>query len=295
MGRFRVARPGFMGTTLAGALLIPPGFGYLAQRYADAEAVREAHTQQTEEATRDFADHGWKRVTTGPPAAWAQALEARHGVVLYSATRPFRLSLYPSPITARPASHAAQASAAPVIVEELSRYPGGALRQARFRRILLCQDLAEGGTVIPSLPNYQQTLLLDVAGSPQFLRRLIHHELFHFIDYADDDQVRRDPAWAALNDPSFSYGEGGRRMREPGASELTNTLPGFLSVYSTAALEEDKAEVFSFLLTQPETVRRIAQRDAVIARKVAAVRDQVTTQLPALSHRFWSEIESVRR
>jgi hypothetical protein len=289
-------RPGFMSITVAGALLVSPSFGYLAERYADPELVAEGVEQHAEAMVRrDLARLGWKPL--GDPRVYDDVtrLERTQSVELLHATRPFRLALYHGPVTGDPAPAANRDSATRVLADELSRYPRHALREARFRRILLCQNLAEGPTPIPSLPNYQQTLLLDVDASPEFLRRLLHHELFHFVDYADDDQVQTDPAWSRINGRFFVYGSGGRAMREPGSSRLTDTQPGFLSPYSMSALEEDKAEIFSFLMTQPTAVRRIAERDAVVARKVTAIRQQVSAQLPGLSDRFWSEIENGKR
>src|SRR5690606_19670716 len=130
-----------------------------------------------------------------------------------------------------------------------------------LQRIVLCEDLREDVRAIPSLPNYRHTLLLDVGAPPGFLRRLIHHESFHFVDLADDGTVQRDPTWEALNPPGFVYGHGGRSMRDPAASEPDPALTGFVTRYAQAALEEDKAEVFAFMMTAPAALRRRAARD----------------------------------
>ena len=72
-------------------------------------------------------------------------------------------------------------------------------------------------------------------------------------------------------------------MRQPGSARLSTETPGFLSRYSTSAVEEDKAEVFAFLVTAPEQVRSIMDRDVVVRAKVAAIARQVGKVCPEMS------------
>jgi len=312
---------GFMPVTILAAVLVVALVSWLARGLADPRAHADALERYAESLVeRDLANRGWVAVpvpaarapgpalTPAPPGPGASAPAAHAGdaavalaraadevrrvqdVALLLPERDFLLELFHGPVTGRPPPVAAAAAAATVVAGELGRFPPRALRGARFRRVLLCAKLAEGGAPIPSLPNYQQTLLLDVASPPEFLRRLLHHELLHFIDFADDDQVLVDPAWEALNERYFVYGVGGRAMREPGSSRLARDLPGFVSRYATAALEEDKAEVFSFLMTAPGDVAALAAADPVLRRKVAAIERQVGAAVPALDERFFRAV-----
>ncbi len=310
-----------MPVTILGAALVVAIVSFFAHELADPRAHADAIERYAESLVeRDLGERGWVAVAVpaarapgpslagarpgrGGPAGFestgvaeaalvraAAAVEHAQGLKLLLPERSFSLDLYHGPVTGRPPSAAAAAEAATVVAHELGRFPAGALAGARLRRLLLCAELAEGGASIPSLPNYQQTLLLDVGSPPEFLRRLLHHELFHFIDFSDDDQVLVDPAWEAMNDRYFVYGVGGRAMREPGSSRLTRGLPGFVSRYATAGLEEDKAEVFSFLMTAPGDVAALAATDPVIRRKVAAIERQVEAVLPALDARFFRAV-----
>jgi len=310
-----------MPVTVLAAVLVVVLVSFVARELTDPRAHADAIERYAESlVARDLAARGWVAVTVpaaralgpsfaearpglggpgrGDPARGAEMALARaaaevgrsQGVKLLLPERGFVLELYHGPVTGEPPATAAAAAAAEVVARELGRFPAGALGGARFRRVLLCAALAEGGASIPSLPNYQQTLLLDVGSPPDFVRRLLHHELFHFIDFSDDDQVLVDPAWEAHNDRYFVYGVGGRAMREPGSSRLARDLPGFVSRYATAALEEDKAEVFSFLMTAPADVAALAAADPVIRRKVAAIERQVGAALPALDARFFRAV-----
>jgi hypothetical protein len=153
-------------------------------------------------------------------------------------------------------------------------------------------SLHEGKLAIPSLPNYHGALVLDVDADAPFLRRLVHHEVFHFADYADDDQLSRDPAWAALNDRYFVYGSGGRFLRDPGAGCFTDKYPGFVSEYATSALEEDKAEIFAMRMVAPRELDAFASADPIVRAKSRAIEAQLQKLSPALDDSFFRDIDA---
>lgn len=184
------------------------------------------------------------------------------------ASRPFRLELGHGVITARPPTAEKLAKAERILANELSRYPAGFLQKAQLRRVLFCEDLEENERPIPSLPNHSSTLLLDVDAGEAFLSRLVHHEVFHFVDYADDLVVVRDPSWERLNPPEFRYEGGGRAVRDPSATAPGSGPKGFITGYATAALEEDKAEIFSWLMTDKAILAERCRDDSVLRAKV---------------------------
>jgi hypothetical protein len=223
----------------------------------------------------EIAERGWVSLPS-PGAAGSPASPAStQGVDLMCATRPFSLHLGNGVVEGDPASPAALARATRIVDSELARYAPDLLHRAGLGRVLFTATLREGGRAIPSLPNCAGTLLLDVDAPDAFLRRLVHHEVFHFIDLADDGVVRHDPRWESLNERFFVYGDGGRSTRDPRGATLTDTLPGFLNAYSLSGVEEDKAEVFSFLMTSPREVERIAKDDVVLTNKTVLLREQL--------------------
>jgi hypothetical protein len=286
----RKFRPGFMGMTIGLALVVTPAIGLLAEHLDDPAAVREAQAEEADQDARDaMLKRGWAPFPDqGPGADSAAHLLKSRDVELLHATKSFRLDLGGGPLHGRAASAADSARAARVVAAELRRYPRAFLGASRFRRVLLCSGLAEGKTDIPSLPNYEHTLLLDIDAKPFELRRLLDHELFHFADYADDNDVQHDPAWDKLNDHWFTYGDGGRFMRDPDSAKLTTKLPGFVTRYATSALEEDKAETFAFMMVAPQKVVAMASRDPILKKKILAVERQLARLSPSIDARFWA-------
>jgi len=261
---------GPMPALLAVAAVVTAGAAVYSTRTFDAAAVDEGRLEALDRKTRDdLLARGF-----GPRQ---EALAP--GVEPLVALRPFHLPLSHGAVTCGPPREEKLGRAARILGRELSRYPAGFLKRARLRRVAFCEDLEENERPIPSLPNYESTLLVDVTGSEAFLARLVHHEVFHFVDYADDGIVVRDPAWEAQNPAGFRYEGGGRVVRDPEA-----TLPvgpeGFVTRYATAALEEDKAEIFAWLMADKALVAGKCRGDARLAEKVARLDTIVGTFFP---------------
>jgi len=151
---------------------------------------------------------------------------------------------------------------------ELALHSPALIRHSGTRWVVFCRDVEQGGQKRGAVPaGSGGTLLLDTEGfvSEDFLRVTLHHELFHMIDFADG-RYRADAEWAGLNPPGARYGRGGRWARDA-SNALGSGGPGFVTEYAGAAVEEDKAELFRFLVLAPEELSDLAQRDPVIATK----------------------------
>lgn len=198
------------------------------------------------------------------------------GTEVWLAERSLSWSLPNGEITADPPAAGDAARITAVIRKELARYPAGYLARVNMARVLVCAHLRENAREIPSLPNVDGAWLIDATLGDAFAARIIHHELFHFIDLADDGTLTRDAAWEALNPATFSYGAGGRSLRTSWASERTDTAPGFVTAYATTAVAEDKAETFALWMTRPSELAQRATEDVGIGRKVNELRRRLS-------------------
>lgn len=233
---------------------------------------------------------GWRPPESDSLRALSEQLRTDRGVEILHARDPFELGLAHGPIAGHAADEGALAAATVVLIDELTLLPHSFLERIGLRRVMLCAELREERHPIPSLPNYRNTLLLDAEASPSYLRRLIHHEVFHFADLADDGVVLADPSYRALTPPSFEYGSGGRTMRERSSSAFGEAPAGFVSRYATSAVEEDKAEVFAFLMTRPAAMEQLGRRDPVVAAKAAHIRMLLALLSDEIDQAFWRSV-----
>jgi hypothetical protein len=161
------------------------------------------------------------------------------------------------------------------VQSELVRYPTALLQRIGLRGIVLCEFLAFDAVPCAAFADVEHgNIVIDVLANADrpTLRRTLHHELSHQIDYADDRQLDRDPAWEALNPPGFRYSQDAERfLRDPiaGAGQAPR---GFLSRYATSSPTEDKAVLFEALVTDRTATRALADADPVLGRKVARIR-----------------------
>jgi len=265
------------------ALVVTIIVGLATEMLGDREAIAEQRNRSRDQEVRaELVALGFRSPASSALRELSMRLAASHGVEILHADVEVELTLDNGVVTAGPAEERALAAATVLVVDELTRLPSELLRKSGLARVMLVTRLAEERRAIPSLPNYNRSLILDVDASPAFLRRLLHHEVFHFIDLAEDGEVLRDPAWERLNPPGFRYGSGGRTMREPAASALSREFPGFATRYATSAIEEDKAELFAFIVTEPAALRAMARDDAYLAAKIARLEASIAKLVPGV-------------
>ncbi len=160
-----------------------------------------------------------------------------------------------------------------------------------MQRIVLCRGLTYGGQNRAAVPDFEHdTLFLDVVAGDHdrdYQRHAIHHDLFHILDDEDDGQLYSDNRWLKLNSPGFQYGSGGERMQDDQWSGVLWNRPGFLNKYSTSGVEEDKAEIFAYMMTDYGFVDNRAATDDVIRKKMAAMKTLLEKFCPDIDESFW--------
>lgn len=191
-------------------------------------------------------------------------------------------------------------SFAVLFATEFSLYPPELVKRSWLKRVVFCTDLSLAGQQSGALADLEHyTLYLECirgALGKRFLRRSIHHEFFHLIDYRDDGSVYQDKSWEYLNPRDFKYGSGGYSAQDlPETAVLTDKFSGFLNHYSTTGVEEDKAEVFAHLVVNPDYVEDRAKEDHVLKAKVERMRDLLISFCPDMDEEFWEKVRKVKR
>lgn len=148
-----------------------------------------------------------------------------------------------------------------IVLPAMERYPAGVFARTGLRHVVLVKDLSVEGQRRLAMPApdidsvvYADNMLAALCPSGMELR--VHHEYYHFIEYRlFNDFYYRDPAWLALNPPATAYGQGGASAYGKGFQNLGHPQPGLVSLYAAYGPEEDKAEVFGWMMTPAYALR----------------------------------------
>lgn len=194
------------------------------------------------------------------------------------------------------------ARVAALIVRELRQYPDGFLRRAGVNGIVLVRDLfvkEDGGARGAAAYIFENRLFLDVPLADRAIQagtrvRFIHHLIWHWLDERAGT-MWKDPEWEALNPPNFEYGvysRGGVHETRAGSGALSIDYPGFLNLYSTGNLPDDKAEVYAYLMVIHSWVGDRSRQDQYLRRKVAVIKARLAALDPNFDDDFWNRIDA---
>lgn len=245
-----------------------------------------------------FLNPGVAQAQQGAPAdpfAELDKLATAYRIQLVTISSSLRLRTWHGVIDSKNADLVELGEYIMLFIPEFTLYPPELVGASRLRRVVFCRELSYAGLRVAGIPAPQmQTLYLDVGGAADnktYLRKCIHHEYFHIMDYWDDGSME-DERWQALNPPNFKYGGGGRTAQHlPDTGVLTDKYPGFLNHYSTTGVEEDKAELFAHLMVDPKYVHARAKTDPVLRAKIERLKGLLVEFCPQMNNSFWEQVE----
>lgn len=239
------------------------GTGPSAPSAADLQAFERAAQQ---DSMRSECDWNVRYAPVGPRDASVAQLQA------IATARLAALQLAPAWTLSMPGSEAHAFSDSEqdraglqlllsIVLPAMERYPAGIFARTGLRHVVLVKDLSVDGQRRLAMPApdidsvvYADNLLAALCPSGMELR--VHHEYYHFIEYRlYNDFYYRDPAWLALNPPGTAYGHGGVTAYGKGFQNLGHPQPGLVSLYAAYGPEEDKAEVFGWMMAPAYALR----------------------------------------
>ena len=95
---------------------------------------------------------------------------------------------------------------------------------------------------------------------------MIHHEIFHMIQNTHIEHFD-EGKFSSFNQTSFNYAECSTCSDRLNL-DLYEKTDGFLTEYSKSIPSEDMAEIFSFLMTDKETIEDKINSDKILNNKV---------------------------
>ena len=176
-----------------------------------------------------------------------------------------------------------------VLVPALKRYPAALFTAIRLSNVVLVKDLVVANQRRRAMPDPANDALVYAdngdALCPAGMELRVHHELFHLVDFRQfGEYYYRDPTWQELNRGTIEYGRGGASVYGTDMQNLGHPQAGLVSRYAMTGLEEDKAEMFGWMMT-PDYAGRVnvwVMGDDILAGKRRFILD-LFTQLTSSS------------
>lgn len=178
-----------------------------------------------------------------------------------------------------------------ILCAELSIYSNQVLKKSKLSRIVLCKNLASWGESHAGLADLQwlgftwfmgNQICIDVEYPlNHYARHVVHHELYHLIDSADDFSGLRDNEWKKLNPPNFKYKD------DLGVNQKTTLTKGFISNYAMKAVHEDKAETYARMIVDYNGIEKLAKNDLVLKRKIYRMKELMKAFSCEFDDLFW--------
>lgn len=160
------------------------------------------------------------------------------------------------------------------------RYPASFLVASHIEHVALCrhieyEDIVREFGTAGTVDYLQRRLFISVEsflgraydGHADFtVEDIVHHELFHLIEFEHMRDEMSDPEWRLENPLGFEY-----RGMAPG-----DTRPaGFVNAYAATNEIEDRASTFQYLMARPAELCELAATDAAVKAKAKLIWSRV--------------------
>ena len=185
-----------------------------------------------------------------------KSLLDRFNMDLYIPDSKYNLSTDFFDLSSNPATSTDLDLYSPLFMLEWWIYPKKFIEKANIKRITFVHDIefttnsyTQSRTGCPDYKNTKSLIFAIHETNFAYMRIVLHHEFFHYVDYADD-QSYDDDGWEKLNQKGFKYGNGGDSERE--WVKLEKDVKGFINHYSTTDMAEDRAEIYQYLIGCPD-------------------------------------------
>lgn len=161
------------------------------------------------------------------------------------------------------------------ISESLNVYEKDFFNKIRLKYVVICENLKI--SEIPALGYANpkmKTLMFNINTENKYIDRVLHHEVFHFIHF-DEEDIFDQVVWKQLNDLDFGYKECSTCSNKVSLKYIDNNK-GFLTDYSMSTPYEDMAEVYSFMKTNKKILIERSKKDEIIKKKITFLEKQIS-------------------
>lgn len=183
-----------------------------------------------------------------------------------------------------------------VFIDEWAKYPADWVKNSKLQKVAFVKKLTNQGIYVAALPDpIGDTLYYDVTyGTGDYARNVVHHEYGHLIEYNYFNLYNRaDSQWTSCHPASFSYGSGGiTSYGQPGFVNTEHPSSGFVTAYAKYGIEEDKAEVYAYLMVTEDylQLKQWIKTDSCLAKKVSQYKEFIGSHSAVMKGVYYDAI-----
>lgn len=187
-----------------------------------------------------------------------------------------------------------------IFMQEWRKYPVDWVIKSGLKGIAIVKHLKVSGQDRAAMPDeYGEMLYYDIGygrHGDSYERDIIHHEFYHMIEEQNFKSLYyKDPKWMALNPPGFLYISSGKAAYYvPEYAHKQHPQDGFVNGYSLFGLEEDKAEVYQYLMIKGDYNKLIkwTETDNVLLNKVNYMKNFIRSISPSMNEEYFQKTHS---
>lgn len=193
---------------------------------------------------------------------------------------------------------------AKIFMNEWKKYPLDFVKKTKLKAFAFVRKMEVMKQLKGAMPDTEAHVMYLGIDDPweyddpdTILRYTLHHEYSHLIDdviYGDTEY--QDVKWLSFNPQGFKYvGSGDEAYKSDEAADKANEehpQNGFVTGYAMFAIEEDRAETFSWLMTTTyyEKVMEWVKDDPLLAKKVNYMKAFIRKMSPSMNDAYFQKI-----
>ena len=177
-------------------------------------------------------------------------------------------------------------------IDEWAKYPTDWILNSGLTTVVIAKDL--GVNTAATWSPYNHTMFYSTDwGNGEYARSVIHHEFAHLLEssYFGFPIHYPNQLWESYNPTAFRY-SGNAESINPVIARTTHPTPGFVTGYAATTLEEDRAEIYSYLMTagRYKELMKWLPSDTVLGKKVQLYKDFMASHSATMTGSYFDDI-----
>jgi hypothetical protein len=185
------------------------------------------------------------------------------------------------------------------LVKEIEIYPINFIKNSGLKYVMICEKIQdetlgfEPGGLAPGHVDqspgvfYLNLSVLNKYKNPKIkeetVKVLFHHEYYHIID-SSLSLMQLDEKWEKINKVAYTN----KPMLDGWG--IDTSVEGFISQYARNNSAEDKAELFTFMISDHRAFKKAISKDEILQKKSKLMISRLKNISPEINKSFWKRL-----